>query len=185
MQADLRTSVTFQWTRIIDSFGSNQADEAAFSELPNGDDLETGTFAKDGIPTAYEEIWRDVTETSAAESPAWILQSNDGLTFLGRIGRVFLGMRQGEDGSFGVRKEVIDDSKGWEIVYETGPTQSIPRARDVLQEESTIVEATTGGAAVVGGGRYAVRGLHSPNTLPSRVSSRLRRPTTRKVGSNQ
>ena len=158
--------MTFLWTRIIDSFGSTQADEAALAELPNGDDLETGIFVKDGTPTAYEEVWRDVTETSAAENPAWILQSDDGLAFLGRIGTVFMGMRQGQDGSFGVRREVLDDvSKGWQIVFETGPTQSIPSAEEVLKEESLIVEASTEATVEVAGGKYAVRALHSPEHL--------------------
>ena len=158
--------MTYRWTRIIDSFGSSQADEAAFTELPNGDDLEMGTFVKDGTPTAYEEVWRDITQDfgNANDSAAWILQSSDGLSFLGRIGGIYMGLHQGQDGTFAVRKEVYDeDAEGcWRNVYESGPTQHIPSARDVLQEESLIRGAALGDIVPTAGGKYAVRGLHSP-----------------------
>lgn len=151
--------MTFQWTRIIDSFGSSQADVASFTELPNGDDLESGMFVKDGTPTSYEEVWRDITgEYAMGTEAAWILQSVDGLSFLGRVGGIFIGMRQDQDRNFGVRKEVFDDAKGWHVTFESGSTDAIPTSSDVMRGETMTKGAVTGQIVSVAGGEYAVRG---------------------------
>ncbi|KAF2798706.1 hypothetical protein K505DRAFT_392877 [Melanomma pulvis-pyrius CBS 109.77] len=153
-----RIPLTFQWTRIIDSFKSTQADEAAFETLPNGDDLETGMFTKDGIPTAYEEVWRDVTEDTTGDSYSWIIQSNDGSTFMGKVGNVFLWMRQDEKGSFAARKEIYDESKGdWEMVFESGPAACVPK---VEQVQSRVRAGGKAGEKVdVEKVEYVIRGL--------------------------
>ncbi|OIW25537.1 hypothetical protein CONLIGDRAFT_672557 [Coniochaeta ligniaria NRRL 30616] len=157
--------LTFQWTRVIDSTGSAQPDEAHFKELPNGDDLEYGTFPKDGTtPVPYEEIWRDVTEVDAKQS-AWILQSVQDNTFLGRVGGIFLGMRQEQDHSFGVRKEVYNASeKVWKVVFETGPTGEVLQAIEVIKQLEPVVRSkgiTAGEEVVLSGRTYVVRGFEA------------------------
>ncbi|KIW74468.1 hypothetical protein Z517_12408 [Fonsecaea pedrosoi CBS 271.37] len=136
-----RDGLTFRWTRIIDSKGSRQSDEASFVDLSNGDSLETGKFDKEGNGTLtdYEEVWRDVTKDTESdeEGSAWILQSTDESMFLGRIGHMFLGMQESAQGCFAVRKEVWSSKSGtgsWHTVFEAGPVQSIPRAGDVQRD---------------------------------------------------
>jgi hypothetical protein len=165
--------VTFQWTRSINSFGITDADEAAFEDLPNGDSLETGWFKKDGHMTAYEEIWRDVTEdgdfgdsNTSASSCAWILQSTDGRAFLGKIGHTFMGMRQGEDGSFAVRSEVYKPSRAtWETAFESGQVQETPRAVEALRIESRLESESLmakGEKIQVSSREYVIQGLYIP-----------------------
>lgn len=151
----------YQWTRIIDSLGSTQPDEAAFKSLPNGDDLEYGTFSKDGVPTSYEEVWRDVTEETSGERSAWILQSNDGSTFLGKVGSVFLGMHQDEEKNFAVRKEVYSESKRqWETVFENGSVYVIPTAASTAQIDSDVQnDGAPGGIVHVNDAEFVIRGL--------------------------
>jgi hypothetical protein len=127
---------TFQWTRLIDSLGSTQTDEAAFTNLPNGDDLESGIFTKDGTPTAYEEVWRDVTGAMAENMPSWIVQSKNGYAFYGKVRGICIGMRRDEQGHFEVRREDYDPSeKCWKLVFEsgTGAGQGLQRAEDIVQ----------------------------------------------------
>jgi hypothetical protein len=158
---------------VIDSTGSAQPDEAHFKELPNGDDLEYGTFPKDGTtPVPYEEIWRDVTEGDAKQS-AWILHSVHNNTFLGRVGGIFLGMRQEQNHSFGVRKEVYDASeKVWKVVFETGPTRGVLRAIEVVQQLESVLRGrvmTAGEEIVLFGHAYVVRGFEAPSVRDPNV----------------
>ncbi|RKU44407.1 hypothetical protein DL546_005935 [Coniochaeta pulveracea] len=162
--------LTFQWTRVIDSTGSTRPDEAHFKELPNGDDLEYGTFPKDGItPVPYEEIWRDVTE-GGVEQSAWILQSVHDDMFIGRVGGIFLGMQQQQDHSFCVRKEVYDAlEKGWKVVFETGPTREAPQATEVVKQLESVMRGkgvTAGEEIVLCGRAYVVRGVEAPSVRP-------------------
>lgn len=151
----------FQWTRIIDSLGSTQTDEAAFTALPNGDDLETGTFLKDSTPLPYEEVWRDVTDEMAGidNSPSWIVQSSDGCVFLGKIGCVYLAMSQDEKGRYAVRREVDNGARGWTTVFESGVSHAggLLRAADVVQVLDDVKVGRGDGEGV--GGRIAVGGV--------------------------
>lgn len=157
--------MTFQWTRIIDSTGSSQADDAKFKTLPNGDDLEYGEFNQDGTSVPYEEVWRDVTNAVSVDGDdcAWILQSVDGSTFLGKVGGIYMGMSRTEDGRFGVRKEVCDKTTGsWKIEFESGPVVDIPRAMDVIPSEPQLkTMATTPGdkGHALSGHEYVIRGI--------------------------
>ncbi|KAH8889049.1 hypothetical protein GQ53DRAFT_808031 [Thozetella sp. PMI_491] len=148
--------LTFQWTRIIDSTEGTQTDEAVFTMMRNGDDLESGTFVKDGVPTEYEEIWRDVTGDLKADSSAWILQSGDSTVFLGKS----------EPGLFGVRKEVYNDSNdAWEVVFEGGAVQGIPRAENVVEVEPQMTawdkngRESGRGKVIVADHEYVIRGF--------------------------
>lgn len=157
--------MTFQWTRIIDSTGSSQADEAKFKTLPNGDDLEYGEFNQEGTSVPYEEVWRDVTDEVSIDGDdcAWILQSIDGSTFLGKVGGLYMGMSKADNGSFGVRKEVYDKTTGdWKIEFETGSVAHIPKATDIIPSEPQLkILATTSGDKrhSLSGREYVVRGI--------------------------
>ncbi|KAJ4293363.1 hypothetical protein N0V90_008645 [Kalmusia sp. IMI 367209] len=164
----------YKWTRNIDSFASTQADEAAFTTLPNGDDLESGTFNKDDTATEYEEVWRDVTKET--DKPSWIAQSSDGTTFVGRVGDSFLGMRQSKQAqgrsAFAVRREAYDETaQSWKLVFECGDglNGAIPCAADVTEVMDAVdgheksdakLEAGIGSQVTVRGTDYIIRGYH-------------------------
>lgn len=140
--------------------GSSTADEAAFKTVPNGDDLEYGTFRKDGVPTPYEEVWRDVTAEVAGDRNCWILQSDDGSTFLGKIGSVFLGMHQTMRENFAVRKEVFSESSGqWQTTFESGPAGPIPTAVTIAHLESRMQDGKPGDKVQLKDTDFFIRGL--------------------------
>ncbi|KAL0490092.1 plsX [Acrasis kona] len=59
LDADLHK---YEWVNIIDSRDQQDvaADIGECKILPNGDEFEKGTMKINGIPTQYEEIWRDL-----------------------------------------------------------------------------------------------------------------------------
>lgn len=151
--------MTCQWTRIIDSLGSSDVDEAAFRTLPNGDDLEFGTFSMGGLPTAYEEIWRDVTQEQAGDGTSWILESSDGTAFLGKVGNVFLGMSQKEAASFVVWKEILNNGE-WESVFHSGVVAGFPTATDTVQAIVSAGQGRQAGKVInVKNAEFVLRGL--------------------------
>jgi len=163
----IRGIVTYQWTRIIDSSGILDPDEAAWDwqKLGNGDAFESGVArcpSKNGALTSYEEIWRDVTRAGPI-AYSWILQSADGRTFLGCIGGSFLGMRGNSDGSFAVRRnEWGAGQQAWSVKFEGGNVEGIPEVEAVLRAFSTgagcwAVEATV----PLGGVNYVVRAFET------------------------
>lgn len=155
-------AATYVWSRIIDSMGSDQSDEATFEPMPNGDDLEAGQFFMDGTHHPYEEIWRDVTGSPKGQSPAWIIQSVDGSVFLGKLDGLFLGMCQGAEGNFGVRKETSESTTGkWSVSYENGPVQGILTAEQAVEWEAQLKGSAmaVGDQIQVSGSDYVIRGL--------------------------
>ncbi|KAF7563755.1 hypothetical protein G7046_g379 [Stylonectria norvegica] len=130
--------LTCRWTHIIDSLDLTEPDEAYFNKLPNGDDLEIGTTKcpfKDGAMTPYEEVWRDVTPSLESGDPSWIIQSSDGLTFVGKIGDVSVAIRKGSDGGFAVQKQQFSKSQpGWETSYTSEDFHELPRVSEILHE---------------------------------------------------
>lgn len=152
--------MTFQWTRIIDSFASSQADEAAFSTLENGDDLEYGEFNNEGTLVLYEEVWRDVTPEAKGNSLTWILQSLDGSVFLGKICNIFLAMQQKQDKSFSVRKEELRDG-AWVVSFESGLCHELPKAEQIVLLETSLEKKKkqAGDMVQVGDSEYVIRGI--------------------------
>lgn len=134
--------VTYQWTRLIDSTGTLDPDEATWDwqKLGNGDAFEAGVAhcpTKNGALTSYEEIWRDITRAGPTTS-SWILQSIDGMAFLGAVGGTFLGMRRNSDGSFAVRREEWDSvHSSWSVKFEGRDSGSIPKVEAILKELPT------------------------------------------------
>ncbi|CAH0059085.1 unnamed protein product [Clonostachys solani] len=130
--------LTFRWTHIIDSLDLTVPDEAHFEKLPNGDDLEIGTTPcphNGGALTEYEEIWRDITSRKEQDDPSWILQSADGTTFIGRVGAIYLAIRKSETGDFCARREDLSSSsQSWEVTFESGKVELLPRAIGALQQ---------------------------------------------------
>jgi hypothetical protein len=132
---DLR-AVKCRWIKIIDSLGPSQPDEGSFITLPNGDSLETGSMPcpeKGGAVTEYEEVWRKL-EPREGVKHAWILQSVDGKTFLGRIGGEHIALREGKGSTFGARWEQWDVNNGWSVKYEIGDVEGVPSLASVGRE---------------------------------------------------
>lgn len=132
-------TVTFQWTRLVDSLGSTQIDEACFKEMPDGDDLEFGKFNDNGSLKDYEEVWRDVTPRTSRESLAWVLQSTDKTTFLGKVGNIFIAIRQTIDNDFAVRQDEFDGSS-WVAHFEHRLPTSPPLSFDIALVDSLLRE---------------------------------------------
>ena len=113
---------------MIDSLGPSEPDEGSFTALPNGDDLETGSMPcpeKGGAVTDYEEVWRGLSPKKGSKH-AWILQSVDSKTFLGRIGGAYMALHEGQKGGFGARREEWDVNQGWDVKYEIGEVEGVP-----------------------------------------------------------
>lgn len=137
-----------QFTHIIDSRGYTEPDQGTFSQLPNGDDLETGTMPcpeKGNVMTDYEEVWRDLPVTGESGGrAAWIVQSVDdveGTTFVGRLGNAFMAFRKSRDGSFFAKREEWGEKENrWQTKYLVGDhsTPWLEGAGDwSLREESS------------------------------------------------
>lgn len=126
---------TFRWTSLIDSRERCPPDIGRLPNAPSGDFCETGEapHPETNIVTMFEERWRRLSIPFIIKFPyAWILQSDDGQTFVGQTGAVFLAMSAGnEDGKgdkvhFCARKELWDNEKGaWEIEYEVGNSDAL------------------------------------------------------------
>lgn len=117
-----------RWIKIIDSLGPSDPDEGSFTPLPNGDDLETGSMPcpeKGGAITEYEEVWRNLKPRDGVKW-AWILQSGDVKTFLGRVGGGYMALRQGEGKAFGARREEWEVDGKWSAKYEIGAVDGLP-----------------------------------------------------------
>ncbi|CAM1508649.1 Fc.00g054970.m01.CDS01 [Cosmosporella sp. VM-42] len=155
--------LTCRWTHIIDSLDLTEPDEAYFTKLPNGDDLEIGVTKcpfRDGAMTPYEEVWRDVTPKLRANDPSWIIQSSNGSIFVGKVGNNSVAMRKDPEGGFVVRKEKLSQGeKSWKTSYESGDTQGIPRISDFLQElDVGNLDWCTGQVLTLGKTEYIIRG---------------------------
>lgn len=168
-----RGIVTYQWTRIIDSTGVLDPDEATWDwdKLGNGDAFEAGTAvcpSRNDELTSYEEIWRNITRKGPLTS-SWILQSEEGTTFLGLVGGTFLGIRSNSDGSFGARREEWDpEQRSWSFKLERGHCVGIPEVEAVLKDLPAQLSAENlrvGATVSVAGVNYAVRAVEDSRTV--------------------
>lgn len=128
--------------------------------------MEIGTTPcphKGGAPTDYEEVWRDITSKSAPSEISWILQSEDGLIFIGKVGGIFLAIQKFPSGSFAARRENRDvSSAGWEVSFESGDVSRLPRAFQVvgvLEKDSQMWPENQ--EITINGGIYVFRGVNS------------------------
>jgi hypothetical protein len=164
---------TYQWIHIIDSKDSKAPDIGTCPNSASGDFLETGKapHPKTNIVTEYEEVWHPLSIPSAKTIPyAWILQSEDGATFLGKVGGVFQAMRAdrdklGKQKSFCARRELWDvEQEAWIIKYEVGDAESLRalpslasgKNGEILAWESSSSE---GDMVDVFGARFVVRAI--------------------------
>jgi hypothetical protein len=151
--------VKCRWIKLIDSLGSSEPDEGVFTKLPNGDDLETGSMPcaeRGGAITEYEEVWRTLKPVPGPKR-AWILQSVDGKTFLGRIGGGFMALSE-RAGGFSARSEQWSDDDGWRIKYAIGELKGVPSFASIDRRQITgEADWKTGGKAEVLGVKYIVR----------------------------
>lgn len=115
-----------------------------FTELPNGDELETGVMPAPhlgGQVLPYEEVWHQLNPTrnssgGAKGSVSWILESVDGSrpvdegvtikSYYAKTGRYYLALRRREDASrssltfSAVRQDWDDAESRWTTKYEIG-----------------------------------------------------------------
>ncbi|KAH6987152.1 hypothetical protein EDB80DRAFT_731432 [Ilyonectria destructans] len=150
---------TCRWTHIIDSLGFTDPDEASFTKLPNGDELEVGETKcphKNDAMTAYEEVWRDVTAHEKPEEPSWILRSSEGNTFIGRVGIIYQANSLDANGFSARREDFVKDAGEWDISFAAGNAVSIPRVADVLKELSLKPKWSIGEKVTVSGHEFSV-----------------------------
>ncbi|KAH6871644.1 hypothetical protein B0T10DRAFT_611192 [Thelonectria olida] len=153
---------TCRWTHIIDSLGFTDPDEASFTKLPNGDELEVGETKcphKNDAMTAYEEVWRDVTTHENPDEPSWILRSREGNTFIGRVGNICQANSKGTHGFSARREDFSKESAEWETSFEEGNTTSIPHVVDVLKEWKTKTTWSVGQSIIVQGTEFSIIAL--------------------------
>ncbi|KAL3423144.1 hypothetical protein PVAG01_04891 [Phlyctema vagabunda] len=145
-----------RWNKAIDSLGAaGEADEGVFNRLEDGNDIETGSMPcphKNDAVTDYEEVWKILPPRSGSDR-AWILQSADGKTFLGRVGGSFMAMVQGEK-VFSARRQDLH-AGGWNPVYAIGEKEVLP----AIEKIDTKDEAgwQVGASLQVQGKEYVVR----------------------------
>lgn len=140
-------------------------DEAVFTKLPNGDDLETGSMPSPdhgGAVTTFEEVWR-VGALESAQPGGWILQSvlDGGKTFLARVGGYYLALREVEGKPFTALREDWNEEKGsWEEKFKSGDVDSLPSLvslrGDVFKETA---RGNVGETVTLGGLDFVIRGI--------------------------
>lgn len=142
-------TATFRWTHIIDSLDLTVPDEAHFVKLPNGDDLEIGTTPAPhlgGVPTAYEEVWRDVTSKRDPGEMSWILQSSDGTTFVGKVGGTYVAMSKTRSVFQARREDRLDGDSAWTLTFESDA--GLPKAAEVIESVEGAAATWTEGQTV-------------------------------------
>ncbi|KAH8173716.1 protein HRI1 domain-containing protein [Sarocladium implicatum] len=156
---------TFRWTHIIDSLDLTVPDVAHFEKLPNGDDLEIGVTPaphKNGEPTAYEEVWRDITAKRTPTELSWILQSTDGTTFVGRVGAHYLAIKKTFSG-FAARREDRDISQNkdeWKTEFQSAEATALPSAAQAVAAVDVAGQSWAAGHTVdIAGTSFVFKGV--------------------------
>lgn len=159
-----------RWIHIIDSKerSGTAPDEGTFTKLPNGDDLERGKMAcpeRGGAITEYEEVWR-VLDPLPGPKWAWILQSVDGKTFVGRIGGGYIALREGNQKKFGARSEEWDaEEGGWRVKHVIGEQELLAEIPSFARFGKYMFEGESGwavgGHVDISGKGYIVRGFEN------------------------
>jgi len=90
---------------------------------------------------------------------AWIIQSVDGKTFLGRVGGSYLALSEEKRGVFKARREEWDEQDGWKIIYAIGSAEGLPRLASIGNQIKDEASWSIGERVVVLGSDYIVRGF--------------------------
>jgi hypothetical protein len=154
-------TVKCRWIKLIDSLGPSDPDEATFTKLGNGDYLETGSMPSpdhNDVVTKFEEVWRRGVLLPGSEF-AWIIQSVDGKTFMGRVGGSYLALSEGNGDVFNARREEWDEQEGWRINYAIGNVEGLPRLASISDQIKSESSWSIGDKVVVLGNDYIVRGF--------------------------
>lgn len=123
--------VLCRWQKSLDSHGfPSLPDSGSFTQLPNGDSLETGSMPnpdRGGQVCEYEEIWRDLP--IAPGSRAWIAKSTDSSEqgtgcWFGRVGVHFIALNKMAGKEFAARRLEFDGK--WLERYEVGELEGVP-----------------------------------------------------------
>ena len=159
----IRSTVKCRWTKLIDSLGPSDPDEGTFTSLPNGDYLEVGSMPHPDTDemTEYEEVFRQLTPRPGVKR-AWILQSDDEKTFLGRIGGNFMALCEGKEGFCARSEEWDEGERQWRVKYAIGGLEGVASFADThgveFEGEGGWKE---GQKVVVSGKQYVVRSLEA------------------------
>ncbi|KAK6087032.1 neutral amino acid transporter [Seiridium cupressi] len=169
---------TYRWTHIVDSLNLTIPDDAHFEKLPNGDDLEIGTTPcphKGGVPTDYEEVWRDITAKKSADELSWILQSSDGTTFIGKVGGIFLAIRKTSHGDFAALREDRQDDN-WATTYQSDGKAGLPQATQCIEAIEKTSQPTT--LTTMSKKADCIQGADYPSTVDSNIPNDEKLGTT-------
>jgi hypothetical protein len=80
---------------------------------------------KSNAITDYEEVWRKLVPRPGPKH-AWILQSVEGKTFLGRISGTYMALSEEKGHKFGARSEEWNAKNGWSVKYAVGDVENVP-----------------------------------------------------------
>lgn len=83
------------------------------------------------IPTAYEEVWRDITARKRPSDLSWILQSTDGSAFVGKVGGIYLAIRKTSAGFAALRED--DTTEGWSTTFKSKGGEDLPSAKQAIE----------------------------------------------------
>ena len=112
---------------------------------------------KGGIVTDYEEVWRDITSNDPSDRRSWIVQSEDGQAFVGKVGTIFLAIRKDSSGTFSVRREYLDVSaQTWHVSHEAGDAGLLPGAEAALKALEAAGEDSNGNKIIINDMPYLI-----------------------------
>ena len=112
---------------------------------------------KNDVVTVFEEVWRKVALLPGPKR-AWIVQSVDGKTFIGRIGGAYIALSE-KGGEFVARREEWDEQEGWRINYAIGNVEGLPSPASIGDQFNGESSWKIGEKVVIVGSDYIVRGF--------------------------
>jgi hypothetical protein len=83
------------------------------------------------IPTAYEEVWRDVTAKKTPSELSWILQSVDRSTFVSKVGGIYLAIQKASAGFAAVRED--RSANAWSTTFQSQGGEGLPSATQAIE----------------------------------------------------
>lgn len=129
-------------------------DEGSFTDLPNGDVLETGSMSNPdagGAVQPYEEVWRRFPIEEDVR--VLILASEDGKAFIGRVGQWEVALKDATDSTPFLARRRDRKEDGWVEVYLVGGEE----ARRELPRQPEEVAGGVGAVVELGGKRWVIK----------------------------
>lgn len=169
MRKLMTSQVRIRFNHSIDSRLANAPpDVGVFEKLPNGDDLETGEMVcpeQGGVVMPYEEVWREIDPPPGPDliangiANSWILQSTDGMSFIGKTGGLFIALKQNSNTFAARREEWVAGEGRWVTKYIIGE-DAAGTLPSLNGEQFQVNEAWEAGISVTAfGERWNVRAV--------------------------